>query len=528
MRKHKQLWIAAGAIIAIALSGLGYILSGSVAVESWVGTQLLAIGGSYLEPELKFKKLTYVRPRTILLDGLTLTSPDPTDPKRGVVILGVKHARLELTEIPRRGQPLHFSEIILESPEFRAVMTPGGLLGFSHFVKDPGEPVKPEAQALAEPLKLSDFLSIRQIELINGVVSFDSRRAGMPPLWLDGINARLKFSPAEASPRPGLYTIATTISRAPAIELTLQGQLDIDTLTLELAKLELMVDLQEKNIHFLPSEIQNALKTFEVTGQLNIAVAGILPLADSRQARLQSKANLTAARLAVGENRIAIESWNWVVDIARGVATIHKADAKLLSGNMQLTGKIPLDTMLPAQLELHAQHLQIQQLQRSSQSGEPPEFAGNIMASVLFQAPLAAWNKRARGGGDLSIRQGRIDNIPGLGRIVTSINNNLARALGGNGRALNDSVDATFSFVDDHVVIHHFTGSSGALALRGNGTVGFDQQLDLRLNAGPMERMQNSLGAVGRLWGSVSDSMAGYRVTGQLNDPQVSMEIGGH
>ncbi|MEI8198197.1 MAG: hypothetical protein WCI73_20075, partial [Phycisphaerae bacterium] len=116
--RKRVVWLVVGAVMALVLGVVGYIASGSSAIESWVGSQLLEIGGTYLEPELHFARLTYLRPRTIILDNVTLSSPDPANPGHRVVILAVQHARLELTEIPRRGQPIKFSEVILESPEF--------------------------------------------------------------------------------------------------------------------------------------------------------------------------------------------------------------------------------------------------------------------------------------------------------------------------------------------------------------------------------------------------------------------------
>jgi len=35
-----------------------------------------------------------------------------------------------------------------------------------------------------------------------------------------------------------------------------------------------------------------------------------------------------------------------------------------------------------------------------------------------------------------------------------------------------------------------------------------------------MEGVQNSMGALGDVWASMSDKLAGYRVTGTVNDPR--------
>lgn len=528
MRKRK--WLVVLSIVGVLiLSGLGYYFSGSSMIESWVGSQILALGGSYLGPDLHFKKLTYVRPKTILLEDLSLTAPNPADQNRIVTILSVKHARLELTEIPQRGQPIKFTDIVLDSPQIHAIaQTPGGgdLVGFSNFVKNSSEPPKPESKNLAEPVKLSDVLQIRHIEINNGAIRYDSRQPNMPALWLGGINAKLDLSPVDAAKIPGVYAIATTVTRKPAFEVSLSGQLNVDTFTLSPAKVEMTVDLQERNAHFLPPEIQNVLKAYEVTGLLRVSTAGSLPILDAVQCDLLGHIDLDKAQVAVGKNRFAIDAWNWEFGMSKGVATIQKSHAQLLNGQLGLTGQIPLDATKPAHLELNASNLKIQKLLRENDPNQPPEYAGNVTTSMMFQAPLASWNSRARGGGELSIRQGRLANIPVLGTVIRFIRSTVAKALGDNKETFNDVADASFSFVDDRIVIHKFTATSGPLAMRGDGDVTFNQQLNLRLNAGPMERLQNSLGAIGRAWASISDSVAGYRVTGTLKEPDISVEVG--
>ena len=528
--KRRVLWIGASAVMAMALCVLGYVFSGSTRIESWVGTQLMEIGGSYLNPELKFDRLTYLRPRTILLDNLTLSSPDPANPGQMAVILRVKRARIELTEIPRRGQPIRFSEVVLESPEIYAIaVTPGEakLVGFSPFFKGSIKAGTLNEVAAKAPMKLSDFLMIRHLEIKEGKASYDSRMPGDAPIWLDGLNAKLDFTPEGNSSRPGLYAIATTVSRKPALELDLQGHVDVDTLTVELAKLELTLDLQEKNAHFLPAELQSVLKSFEATGQLRVTASGILPLADFSQCTAQTTGELTGARVAIGQTGVSVGSWIWKADLTGGVATIRKADAQLLGGQLHLSGTIPLDSAVPAHLELNASGLQIQQMLRSPKPNVTPPYAGDVSATVTFSGPLVTWKTQAAGGGTFSIRQGRIDNLPVLGPVVTSISHTLSQTIGGDGRALTDTADGSFSFAGKGVQINSFAGTSGAMAIRGSGMIGFDRQLDLRINAGPMERLQNSLGGLGALWASASDAVAGYHVGGTLDSPSVSMELGG-
>jgi hypothetical protein len=514
------------ALAALALAIMIYLFSGSAAVESWVGSQLLTLGGSYLQPELHFGKLTYRRPRTIFVDDLTLSSPDPTHAGQSIVILAVKHARLELTEIPRRGKPIKFSQVILDAPEFRAVaIAPGSgsLVGFSTFMKTTTPSTGP-ATSSAPPMLLSDFLLIRRVEITHGLIHYDPRLPNTHPMRLDDIDARLDLSPSAAT--PGLYAIQTTISRKPIFQLDVQGQFNIDTLTAQLDTLNLALDVRKGNAHFLPPEIQEVIKTIEMTGQLHIAASGTIPMSNFHQCALHSTADVTDAGFTVGPYRFLADSFASAVDVANGIATIQKADARLLGGEVHLSGTIPLDAGMPARLNLAAKNIQLEKTLRSTDPNSLPLYAGNVAADVSFAAPLRAWGTQASGGGTLSIRQGRLGNIPVFSRIVTDVGKAVSNNISGEAKSLTDTADATFSLAGDHVQIDHVIAKSGALGLRGSGSIGFDLQMNLRLNAGPMEGLQAAMGDVGKAWSAVSASMAGYRVTGTLGDPHVAFEVG--
>lgn len=528
--KKRWFWIATGSVVAVVtLVSLGYIFLWSSIVESWVSSQIMQTSAAYLEPELRFDRLKYRGPRTIVLKNVTLSSPDPAHPGQSVAIVAAKRVRLELTEIPRTGKPIKFSRVVLQSPEIHLIAAkPGGadLVGFSTFIKASAASSAPGAAAETAPMKPSDFLLLRNVEIANGAIRYDPRTPDTAPLWLDDISADLDFAPTSAASNPGLYSFASTVSRKPAFELALEGQVDIDTFTFTLAKSEATLDLREKNAHFLPPELQKILKSYDVTGQLRVTATGTLPVYHWQRSTLQSTGELTDAQVAVGKNRLAIGSWKWEVDVARGVATIRRADAVLLGGELQIRGTIPLAETRPANLSLNAGNLKLQQLIRGSSKDGVPLYAGNLALHVDYAAPLARWNEQASGSGTLSIREGRIDTIPLFGRIVASVNNSLETTVGQSKHALTDTADCGFSFVGDSVRLDRCVFASGSLGLRATGTIGLDGRLDLRVNGGPMERIQNTMGAVGDAWGRLTDGMAGYRVNGPLDKPQVAMEVG--
>ena len=65
------------------------------------------------------------------------------------------------------------------------------------------------------------------------------------------------------------------------------------------------------------------------------------------------------------------------------------------------------------------------------------------------------------------------------------------------------------------------------IAARGEGTIGFDQTLDLDVNAGPIEKIQEKLGPLGSLVGKVTDFVQGYTVKGTLADPKLGLRVAG-
>jgi hypothetical protein len=537
MTLRRLLLAFVASVVLLTAAGVAYYFSKSTALESWIGSQLLTFTGTYINPDLHFKKLTYVRPSTVLLEDMSLTSPDPAQPGTEVTILAVKKARIELAEVPRPGQPLKFSQVILESPEVRAIAPgsgAGGFVGFTQFLKS-AQPAAPQNAPAGPPgppqpvMKLSDLLLIHHVELNNALIRYDRRIAGLQPMQLDAINLHLDFVPANPSAPgapAGLYTIKTSINRPPVFQLDIDGTLDIDTLTAKLRQLTLALDLQEKNAHFLPPEIQQVLNSFEISGQFQLTCSGTLPFASPADADLHSAVTLHAAHTAFGKYRLAVDSFDADLDVSRRATVIRKADARLLGGTIHLAGEIPNDRDLPAQLQLALNNIRIEQTLRTLDPRELPPYAGSLDADIHFTGPPTRWATQAGGGGHASLRQGRIGDLPLLGKIIVAVNSLLAKTLGQNSRQLADSAEARFVFAGDRVRLEMLEARSSALALRATGTIGFNGALDLRLNAGPLEKLQNSMGILGDIWGAASDALVSYRVTGNVAAPQVRLQVG--
>ena len=88
-----------------------------------------------------------------------------------------------------------------------------------------------------------------------------------------------------------------------------------------------------------------------------------------------------------------------------------------------------------------------------------------------------------------------------------------------------DKADATFKFTPPGVRIERLDVITGLLAARGDGIVRYDATLDMRLNAGPLERLQSLVGKAGDLLSLVTDRLVAYKVEGPMGNPTVRVMV---
>ncbi|MEC9374288.1 MAG: hypothetical protein VYC34_10610, partial [Planctomycetota bacterium] len=87
-----------------------------------------------------------------------------------------------------------------------------------------------------------------------------------------------------------------------------------------------------------------------------------------------------------------------------------------------------------------------------------------------------------------------------------------------------DTAHVDYRFTSEGVEIENLTFESSVVAARAKGIVYYDGVLDLTANAGPMEKLQQKLGKVGEIFGSITDNLVKYHVTGRIGSPNVGVK----
>jgi hypothetical protein len=513
-------------IIAVSVAILLLLAATAVwvgAVEHWIGRELRALAAARLNPTFAFDDLTYTFPRTITLRGVRLTSSDPEAPSEPIEILAVDSLTVALSEIPQPDNPFRMQKLDLAGPTLRLVRigvgaASGNLLGFSHLLKEESEPAALPAQP---PDRLSELFQVRVVSIEGGRALFDSRDGSAAIMLIDGIIAKLLLQPDDA----GAYGLDFTLDHHPALTLALRGRLLIDKQRLEVDTFSSTLQLARDQDHYLTPPMQKLLAERDITGRMTAEATGMVALDDAASSHLQAHVELSDAGFTAGDYGLALDRVRFRIAAAGKTVTIEEFAIDALGGHAKIDGTFEFDDSLSGALRFEGRDLQIGDLLRGADDPDGvPSFSGLLGFSGTLRGPLADIDQRAQGQGRLSLQKARLARLPVLSTIDDAIDP-LAEAAMKREHTGHDALSLDFSLEGDRVRIAKLRMNSRWYGLRGHGDVGFDSQLDLAVDGGPVQRAENELGAAGDVLGEITETLLRARVTGTLGEPKVGIEV---
>lgn len=514
---------------------------GSSGVERWIGMQFQTIANSYLNPQLSFTDLDYEYPLTVSLKNLQLKAEDPARPGETIDIIACDSATITLAEIPSVGKPIAIERMIFDRPLLSAVSHSAedkALIGFSDLVK--GGISKSPTTAPATRPALSDVFRIRLIRINDGRILYNPRIAGTEAMELDKINTTLNVQPSEG----GWYQFDTAIARSPVFDLALAGQLNVDTFVARALKLNLAAGVTQEDLSYLPPQLQQILKQYQVSGQLNVRATGQVPLMDPATGEGQADIRLRQANITLGDYRIPVENFDISAQLAERKLSVPTLKMEAMKGTAQGQANVQLSGEYDTQANLTITGMQVQEALATRQTGEPLKLAGRLDAAMQVSAPIKTVLAHATtqpatmpvaslpakwGSGTVNLADGRLLQIKLFSQLADTVGKavNIVSA-GRLSETPRERVRILFAMESNHINVTDFTYVGEYVAARGEGTIGLNRALDLKVSAGPVERVQAMLGEhIGGAIAAVTDSLLAYRVTGIIGSPEVQPVIGG-
>ncbi len=320
---------------------------------------------------------------------------------------------------------------------------------------------------------------------------YESRGSGQQPMMLDAINSRMDVEKDEK----GWYKLAATLDRVPVFRMKASGRLDFDHLVLTMDSLQLGIELGEKQYGKLPWHIQQILREHEVTGILNVAAFGQVPLGNPASCDLTVTLSMDKVHFVAGEYKGDAENVSGRLLLKNRRAVLDYLDAETLKGRIHLTADVAMVDPFEGQVHLTAKDILLEETLRAASSGNESsgklKYKGAITTEVTLAAPMGQVLTRSGGGGWLKLRNGRISGLRVIDDIGRALAQNIKSIFSGKKEARldTDAAHLEFRFMGDRVHFTNILAQTSTFAVRGHGDVWFDKRLALLLNGGSPEKL---------------------------------------
>ncbi len=472
-----------------------------VSIRFWLFNFILTASGDLLGPQLHFANLSYTFPYTVTLESPSLSEGEET-------FLSAEQLRLTLQELPAAGKPVQVREVKFFAPVLRFEWREdGSLVGLNeNFIKST------EGEQYSETISTrpSDILSIRILDVDEGTLVFEPLEAD--EIMIDEIEFTIDATPEEE--RPGLYNLEFGLDRKPALVVDLDGTIDIDTGTLEIESFIATMDIEQGRAEGMPRDILEIIEEHEIHGDIRLTSRGTVPIEDPGSARLdiglqveQGAARLGAYLIPVDTLDATMEFVEQSVDLESMDITFPESGRMTMSGHLDLVAPRAFDVIFDLEdvyLSAVLERLDV----------EAPGYNGYLGAQGHISSQADAVLEHLEGNSHVSLVHGDILNVPivdGLREAVLGV-----EALPGG----NDHGSMSVTFRPDRLELDHVSLEGDDLGVRGNGEIYYNGSLNLRFNAGPLEKVQMQTGVIGDLLGMITDRLVTYQVTGTWDDPE--------
>ena len=519
-------------VLVLAAAGVGYVVfsRGIGGADDWVVRKVVRVVETYIEPTIDFDSFDWDGSRTITLKDVTLTSDDGTEVVRAGAFV------VELVSVPVfGGGPITIEALELRDYTVRLLQTEGedGGVAFKGLVPFVKAGNIENQERVDEEVRLSNVLEIRRIDFTGGSIEYDAGD-GSQPMRISGIDLNVDLNPTEA----GLYELDVEFDRAPIFSTTVAGELNIDTMRMPSLDVSVNADLSSSEARSaLPPQLQSLIDQYEVRGELAADLNGSAQLRDPLSSELEATFQLTDGNVSVGEYRYPVSGLSFAGTLANRRLTMPTNTISAIEGLVRLTD-VSVDMSAPgwpARATWSVRSMKIQKLLRKEPDAEDARMAGTLSSEGSLTLEAQDIPASVEGSGTLTMREGRLVSIPVLSDLL-DVMDVVARVTGTTTNK--DKADVTFDLTGEGVEIEDMTIATQVAVVRSKqGTIFYDGALDLLVNAGPVEKLQEELGRlgdvgrlVGDVAGAVTDGLVKYDIEGTVGEPKIKVRplgIGG-
>ena len=485
---------------------------GQSSVEGWIGSQLQADINARGTLRLSFDKIDYQSPNRVVLDQLHLARVF-TDGS-SIDLINVEQGAIELGEIPRRGKPIVISSVELTRP----------IVHLDAFMKHDDRP----RHATTRP-QLSSILHLTHVAITDGTIDYNDG-SGQQRLSWSKLSANLNLEARDAAWHHAKFAI----DQSPLVKLDLSSDINLDQIAVRDLVMKLHLDLNDPAaLQFFTPRLQEYIRKFDIAGKCSIDATGNGSMADRDAASFGATAALTGGRFTIGNYQLPVDHLDLAASLRGTILSLERCSIDLIGGQATANGTLELAGRQQVDMQIIGQHLGLAKLLRNG--GDESKRIHGLMEGQFCFAPtlpqLRLLNKPEGtdvvwATGYVHIDHGRLVSLPIIGDLIAATRR-VSNAMTGDKGVYNDQLQMNVIGIGKRYQLNDVTYMGDVIAARGHGSIAFNGDCDLIMNAGPLENLQQRLGFLGRIWGRMSDRMMSYTVQGKLKSPEVRPQLGG-
>lgn len=500
--------------VVLLVIAIGAAVAGAVAVRSllgshgrlqrWCAAQIVDIVNAHLTAVLSCDSFTYTYPNTLDLSAVALTSD-------GKPIISADAIRIEFAQIPRPGRPIVISSLSLKRPVVRLIeQQDGSLLGLSDLVKKS----KGAKQSDGGSTQLSDVLAITAISIAGGTFQYEPWQ--QPPMRLTPLTLQMNRSPAAPGDKDagaGWYNFKADAALDPVVDVKADAGLNLNTGDLKLNELSVSNTLTPAQYQVFPPNIQEILRKYELKGKLHGSASGMVPLADTEKTDLSMTVDLKDASATFGDFLLPLDSVHATGTVSQAMIDFPTIDVDAYGGTAKMTARQWLEGDRGGHFEVGVDATDMK-IEDSVKSPDPdkPVHSGEVWFSAQVLGSALDLPASLSGAGTGTLKNGRLKLLSVLSLLFKKSPDLPA----------NDHGEVEFEVTPDAIKVTKLSLMGRAIGVTGAGSLFYSGDLNMLVNAGPVERMEGAMGPVGEMLSLFTDRLVPYQVTGRALDPKVA------
>lgn len=316
------------------------------------------------------------------------------------------------------------------------------------------------------------------------------------------------------------YHLQLTSNDKQALVINANAVLNLTSQTITLENTNLTLDFShEKILEILPSITQSTFAIVKPEKKFTIDAAGQINLTNVADSKVTTKFSTENILFSLDTNQVPIQQSegelvyeNKFLDIPKFILTANKGTIEF--SKVKLNFSHPINTF---KTDWKITEFDLEQINNSKNN----KTDGFLSSTGEITANLNPWLIQS-GKGDITVTEGQLMKLPVLSELVSLLN---VKGLIQGEFKQNDKLTGTFSLDDKAITIANIDIENLLLAARIKGSANYAGDLDLIVNAGPIEKIGMILGPVGMLANLVTDQILAYKVSGTIEKPKVTPRV---